>query len=53
MLFFMKALLPPTEIQSRELEVNQVGLPTLLFLERSSTYGIIVNYFNILFSRKT
>lgn len=28
MLFFMTALLPPTEIQSRALKVNQVGLPT-------------------------
>lgn len=28
MLFFMMALLPPTEIQSRALKVSRVGLPT-------------------------
>lgn len=47
------ALLPPKEIQSKALESKPGRMTYRLFLEFSSAYGRIVNYFHIPFPRKT
>lgn len=47
------ALLPPKEIQSKALESNPGRITYRLFLEFSSAYVRIVNYFHIQFPRKT
>lgn len=53
MVFIMMALLPPKEIQSKTLENKPGRITYRLFLEFSSAYGRIVNYFHTPFPRKT
>ena len=53
MVFIMMALLPPKEIQSKTFENKPGRITYRLFLEFSSAYGRIVNYFHTPFPRKT
>lgn len=53
MLFFMTALLPPTEIQTRDPKMNQVGLPTCCSWNSAQIMEELSTLLIIPFSRKT